>query len=130
MMNAISHPILVVIPDKPFLELLGELIESLGHCPVLCRNEQETLKVLGSETRFAVGAFGWELSQKKFPEIIRNSIDIQPRMRRFVLIDQMDAEIRKLIQNGDICCYLKKPFTLEKFETAFSQCLQKFHEAG
>ena len=88
------------------------------------------MKILGSGTRFAVGTFDWELSQKKFPEIIRSSIDIQPRMRRFVLIDQMEAEIRKLIQNGDISCYLKKPFTLEKFEDAFSQCLQKFHEAG
>lgn len=130
MMNAISHPILVVIPDKPFLDLLGELIESLGHHPVLCSNEQDALKALGNGTRFAVGTFDWELSQKKFPGIIRSSIEIQPQMRRFVLIDEMDAEIRELIQKGSICCYVKKPFELERFEDALSQCLQKFYEAG
>ena len=118
--------ILVTIPDTTLLELMGEVVDHFGYRPVLCKDESSAMMALTRVGTFPVGVFDWEMSIRSFPDIFKKTLEQLPTMRRLVLINQSNRIIREALQKGDFCSYVKKPFELEVFETALTECVRKF----
>jgi DNA-binding NtrC family response regulator len=123
-----NHSILVTIPDTALLDLIGEVLEHIGHHPVLCKDEASTLIALAEDHMFPVAVFDWELSKRVFPDLFKQTLELFPKMRRLVLIDQKDRSVQDCIKRGDFCSYVKKPFELKIFEKALSECISKYNE--
>jgi DNA-binding NtrC family response regulator len=128
-MNASSHKVLVVIPDVPSLELVGEVVSNMGHKPLLFKNEEEAVFQCSNDKSIAAVVIDWELSRKYFPDILTRLHVISPYLGRFVLIDLKDEAIRRHINEGDFCCYMQKPFDLERFERGLLGCLGEYEKA-
>ena len=125
-MSNLSHKVLVVIPYVPLLELIGEVISDMGHTPLLFKTEKEAVSQCSNDKSIAGVVVDWELSMKYFPNIVKRLREISPYMGNFVLINTKDTEIRKHINNGDFCCYMQKPFALEKFEKGLLGCIDEY----
>ncbi|MBT5028805.1 MAG: hypothetical protein HOH38_05305 [Nitrospinaceae bacterium] len=127
-MSNLSHKVLVVIPYVPLLELIGEVISDMGHTPLLFKTEKEAVSQCSNDKSIAGVVVDWELSMKYFPNIVKRLREISPYMGNFVLINTKDTEIRKHINNGDFCCYMQKPFALEKFEKGLLGCIDEYEK--
>ncbi len=125
-MSSPSQKILVVIPDVPLLELIGEIVSNMGHKPLLFKNEKEAISQCSNDKSIAGVVIDWELSRKYFPDILKKLHVISPYMGRFVLIDLKDDEIRRHINEGDFCCYMQKPLDLERFEKGLLSCIGEY----
>jgi DNA-binding NtrC family response regulator len=121
--------ILVAIPDKALLELIGEVIEYLGHNPVLCVDETSVFEELSREIPFAVVVFDWELTKRNYPDILIKIRELYPKMSRLVFSDQSNGEVKDCIASGDFSGHVKKPFELKNFETALTECIKKYNSA-
>jgi DNA-binding NtrC family response regulator len=128
-MNTSSHNVLVVIPDVPLLELMGEVVSNMGHVPLLFKTEKEAVSQCSNDKSIAGVVIDWELSRKYFPDILKRLHVISPYMGRFALIDMKDEEIRRHINEGDFCCYMQKPFDLDKFEKGLQGCIHEYETA-
>ena len=127
-MGSKSHKVLVVIPDNGLLDLLGEVISGFGHKPLLFSNDQEAISKYSKDNSVAAVVIDWELSRKHFPKILETLHAVSPYMGRFVFIDCEDGEIRKHVNNGDFCCYMRKPFNLERLERGLLGCIDEYEE--
>lgn len=125
-MNTSSHSVLVVVPDVPLLELIGEVVSNLNLKPLLFKNEKEAVSQCSNDKSIAGVVIDWELSKKYFTGILKRLHVISPYMGRFVLIDLKDEEIRRHVNAGDFCCYMQKPFNLERFEKGLLGCIGEY----
>ncbi len=125
-MSSPSQKILVVIPDVPLLELIREIVSNMGHKPLLFKNEKEAIPQCSNDKSIAGVVIDWELSKKYLPDILKKLHVISPYMGRLVLIDMEDSEIRKHINEGVFCCYMQKPFDLERFEKGLLGCIGEY----
>lgn len=128
-MSTKRHNVIAVIPDKPLLDLIGEVVSDMGHMPLLFNTEKEAISQCSNNKLIAGVVIDWELSRKYFPNILKRLRVISPYMGNFVLIDMEDSEVRKHINDGDFCCYMQKPFALEKFEKGLLGCIGEYEKA-
>ena len=128
-MSDTLHKILVVIPDEPLLDLMGEVITGMGHKPLLFKSEKEAISQCTNDKSIAGVIIDWEMSMKYFSGILNRLHVISPYMGRFVLVNMKYDEVREHINNGDFCCYMQKPFDLEKFEKGLSGCIKEYEAA-
>lgn len=127
-MSKTKYKILIVIPDTPWLELLVDLVKQCGHTPASYVDDQKALAAIEKEKDFAVMVFDWELSKRKFPELFKEAKAVLPKMGRLAFIEQTDGEIKRLVQEKEFCCHVKKTFELEDFENALRKCIKKYEE--
>jgi DNA-binding NtrC family response regulator len=125
-MGNVSHNVVAVIPHKSLREMVGELISEYGHKPQLFDNENDAIAKCSGEKFAAAVVVDWELTQKHFPNILENINKVSPYMGRFVMVNLPYKEIREHIDKGDFCCYMQKPFALEKFEKGLLSCLAEY----
>lgn len=127
-MSNTSHKVLVIIPDNPLLDLMGEVITGLGHKPLLFKSEKEAISQCTNDKSIAGVIIDWEMSMKYFPGILSRLHVISPYMGKFVLANMKYDEVRAHINNGDFCCYMQKPFDLEKFEKGLLGCIKEYEK--
>ncbi|MEK9628219.1 MAG: hypothetical protein VW455_04310 [Nitrospinota bacterium] len=121
-----SHKILVVIPDKHLRELVGEVISMLKHQPILISDGEKAIAQYTNDNSIAVVLIDWEMTMKFFPDFIKKMKSISSYLGKFVLIDMEYGEIKRHINAGDFCCFMKKPFQLEKFESGILGCIEEY----
>ena len=127
-MGKVSHNVVVVIPDNALRELIGELISQFGHTPRLFDNEGDAMTKCSEEKFAAAVVVDWELTKKYFPNILEKIYKVSPYTGRFVMVNMPYLEIREHIDKGDFCCYMQKPFALEKFEKGLLSCITEYEE--
>ncbi len=128
-MSDTSYRVLVVIPDNALLDLMGEIISDLGHKPLLYKSEKEAISQCTNDKSIAGIIIDWEMSMKYFPGILNRLHIISPYMGRFVLVNMEYSEIIEHINKSDFCCYVQKPFDLEKFEKGLLGCIKEYETA-
>lgn len=127
-MTTVSHDVLVVIPDKILLELMGDLVISLGHRPILLSSKNGALEECSKNKSIAVMIIDWEISERIFPGIINQIDKVSPLMGKLVLSNVNYPEIRKFVEDGKFCCYTVKPVILEDFEKVLKSCIGKYED--
>ncbi len=121
-----SYNVVAVIPDKSLRELIGELISQYGHKPQLFDNENDAISKCSEEKFVAAVVVDWELSKKHFPNILEKINKVAPYTGRFVLINMKYDEIQEHIEKGDFCCYVQKPFDLDRFKKGLLGCIEEY----
>ena len=128
-MNKQPHKILVVIPERPFQEMVGELISMLNHQPILISNWYEAKSKFSGDKSIAVVVIDWEMTIKIWPNFIKemDSIFSYPGKLVFAYLD--DPEIRKHIELDEFSRFTQKPFQHEEFENRLSGCIEEYELA-
>jgi len=127
-MTTVSHDVLVVVPDKALLDLIGDLVVSLGHRPILLSSQKGALEECSKNKSIAVMIIDWEISEWIFPGIINQINEVSPHMGKLVWSNANYPEIRKMVEDGTFCCYTVKPVIIEDFEKVLKSCIRKYED--
>lgn len=126
-MNDELKNILIAIPDDSYADMLAEIICGLGHIPIISKNRNEAQAYIDSSLPIAAVVADWELAQKYLPGFMEMVDREMPCAGRYILVDMpVEAIIKKRLETNEFCCYMQKPFDLEKFEEGILKCV---HEA-
>ncbi len=124
-MNDESKNILIAVPDASYADMLAEIISGMGHAPVIAKNIDEARAYINDTIPLSVVVVDWELTQRYMPGLIELVNREMPCVGRYILLDISVENIKTRQETNEFCCYLKKPFDLEKFEAGVVKCIQE-----